>query len=298
MNWALLFQAIQAFGSLATIASVIWAINVYIMTGRNHDYQKIRDALIALPHHCEQLDKLLSESLFAAIGTSISNELRPMFEGYTIESFSKWLLSEDSSNFKAQAIYMGLQKCDGVKEIQVLIDKIEDSQRAISTTFPQLGRSVRALLFYVTKPANFCTSTAYLSRNLKFYNDEENAGIKEAVKRAQATGSEELYFRELSFYVTAICEKPLHDKDLGQQTLTLACEMIDVVSKVLCILSNSKLRKIAKKDMRQVDKMQAMERSLPENAKKHSVQIAMNVFTQFKEYFTEDEWEKLIEHKA
>ena len=74
--------------------------------------------------------------------------------------------------------------------------------------------------------------------------------------------------------------------------------MIDVVSKVLCILSNSKLRKIAKKDMRQVDKMQAMERSLPENAKKHSVQIAMNVFTQFKEYFTEDEWEKLIEHKA
>ncbi len=184
MNWALLFQAIQAFGALGTIVSVMWAINVYIMTGRNHDYQKIRDAVIALPHYCKQLNKLLSESLFAAIGASISNELRPMFEGYTIESFSKWLLSEDSSNFKAQAVYMGLQKCDGVKEIQVLIDKIEDLQRTISTTFPQLGRAIRALLFYVTKPANFCISTNNLSANLKFYNDEENLGIKEAVKRA------------------------------------------------------------------------------------------------------------------
>ena len=298
MDWQLLFQAIQAFGALAAIASVVWAINVYIRTGRDHDYQKIRDAVIALPHHCEQLNKQLSESLFAAIGASISNELRPMYDGYTIESFSKWLLSEESSNFKAQAIYMGLQKCDGVKEIQILIDRIEDSQRTISTTFPQLGRAVRALLFYVTKPANFCISTRNLNGNLKFSNDEENAGIKEAVKQAQATGSEELYFRQLSFYITAICEKPLHDKDLGQQTLDLACEMIDVVSKVLCLLSNSKMRKIAKKDMRHADKMQAKELAMPESAKKHSVQIAMNVLTQFKEYFTNDEWEKLVEHKA
>lgn len=268
MNWELFFQAIQAFGALAAIASVLWAINVYIWTGRNHDYQKIRDAVIALPHHCEQLNKQLSESLFAAIGTSISNELRPMFEGYTVESFSKWLLSEDSSNFKAQAIYMGLQKCDGVKEIQVLIDRIEDSQRTISTTFPQLGRAIRALLFYVTKPANFCISTRNLNGNLKFSNDEENVGIKEAVKQAQATGSEELYFRQLSFYITAICEKPLHDKDLGQQTLDLACEMIDVISKVLCILSNSKMKKIARKDMHQADKMQIAEHSMPESAKK------------------------------
>lgn len=298
MDLGLIFQGIQAFGALATIASVIWAINVYIMTGQNHDYQKIRDAVIALPHHCEQLNKLLSESLFAAIGTSISNELRPMFSGYTIETFSKWLLSEDSSNFKAQAIYMGLQKCDGVKEIQILIDKIEDSQRTISTSFPQLGRAFRALLFYVTKPANFCISTRNLNGNLKFSNDEDNAGIKEAVKQAQVTGSEELYFRQLSFFITAICEKPLHDKDLGQQTLDLACEMIAVVSKVLCIMSNSKMKKIAKKDMSQADKMRAEERALPESSKKHSVQIAMNVFTQFKGYFTEDEWEKLIEHKA
>lgn len=298
MNWQLLFQAIQAFGAIAAIASVAWAINVYIRTGRDHDYQKIRDAVIALPHHCEQLNKQLSESLFAAIGTSISNELRPMYDGYTIESFSKWLLSEESSNFKAQAIYMGLQKCDGVKEIQILIDRIEDSQRAISSTFPQLGRAVRALLFYVTKPANFCISTRNLNGNLKFSNDEENAGIKEAVKQAQATGSEELYFRQLSFYITAICEKPLHDKDLGQQTLDLACEMIDVVSKVLCLLSNSKMRKIAEKDMHHADKMQAKELSMPESAKKHSVQIAMNVLTHFKEYFSNDEWEKLVEHKA
>lgn len=298
MDWQLLFQAIQAFGALAAIASVVWAINVYIRTSRDHDYQKIRDAVIALPHHCEQLNKQLSESLFAAIGTSISNELRPMYDGYTIESFSKWLLSEESSNFKAQAIYMGLQKCDGVKEIQILIDRIEDSQRTISTTFPQLGRAVRALLFYVTKPANFCISTRNLNSNLKFSNDEENAGIKEAVKQAQATGSEELYFRQLSFYITAICEKPLHDKDLGQQTLDLACEMIDVVSKVLCLLSNSKMRRIATKDMRHADKMQAKELVMPESAKKHSVQIAMNVLTQFKEYFTNDEWEKLVEHKA
>ena len=298
MNWELFFQAIQAFGAIAAIASVIWAINVYIITSRNHDYQKIRDAVIALPHHCEQLNKQLSESLFAAIGTSISNELRPMFEGYTIDSFSKWLLSEDSSNFKAQAIYMGLQKCDGVKEIQVLIDRIEDSQRTISTSFPQLGRAIRALLFYVTKPANYCISTRNLNGNLKFSNDEENAGIRKAVKEAQATGSEELYFRQLAFYITAICAKPLTDKDLGQQTLDLSFEMIDVISKTLCVLSNSKMRKIAKKDMRQADKMQTMEQSMPESAKKHSVQIAMNILTQFKDYFTEDEWEKLIEHKA
>ena len=50
--------------------------------------------------------------------------------------------------------------------------------------------------------------------------------------------------------------------------------------------------------MRQADKMQTMEQSMPESAKKHSVQIAMNILTQFKDYFTEDEWEKLIEHKA
>jgi hypothetical protein len=30
----------------------------------------------------------------------------------------------------------------------------------------------------------------------------------------------------------------------------------------------------------------------------YAVQIAMNILTQFKDYFTEDEWEKLIEHKA
>lgn len=298
MDWGLLFQAIQAFGAIASIASVVWAINVYIMTSRNRDYQKTREAVIALPHHCEQLNKQLSEPLFAAIGTSISNELRPMFEGYTIESFSKWLLSEDSSNFKAQAIYMGLQKCDGVKEIQVLIDKIEDAQRAISTTFPQLGRAVRALLFYVTKPADFCISTRHLNANLKFVNDEENAGIKEAVKQAKATDSEELYFRQLSFYITAICADPLRDKDLGQQTLDLALEMIDVLSKVLSVLSDSKMKKIAKMDMRQADKMQSMEQALPDNSKKHSVQIAMNILNQFREYFTDEEWEKMIEHKA
>lgn len=74
--------------------------------------------------------------------------------------------------------------------------------------------------------------------------------------------------------------------------------MIDVLSKVLSVLSDSKMKKIAKRDMRQADKMQSMEQAMPDNSKKHSVQIAMNILNQFREYFTDEEWEKMIEHKA
>ncbi len=294
----ILIRIVEAIGALAAFFSLLWAIKVYMKTNDEKNFQQLRDALIALPVYCKQLNRLLSESLFAAIGNSIAQEMKPMFEGHTIESFSKWMLSEDSSNYKALSVYMGLEKCEGVKEIKTLLEKIESTQRIISTRLPMIGRAYRALLFYITKPANYCTSNTNISQNLKFKNNEENLAIKQMVKNAQATGSVELYFRELSIFITLICRKPLMDKDLGQQTLNLAYRMIRVISNVLCLLSDNKMKDTARKDMRSIDGLEKRENQLKEDEKKHSVQIAMFLILQYKSLFSENDWEKLIECKA
>ena len=138
------FSVIQSFGSIATVFSVLWAIVVYRAANEEKGYIEAKNNILKIPQLCKELDLLLTEPFFAAIGNSISNELKELFsENQSMEEYSEFLLKESSQNYKAIAIYAGLKKCEEVNQIKGIIKEIEESTRNILIRFPLLGRAIQ-----------------------------------------------------------------------------------------------------------------------------------------------------------
>ena len=69
--WSIVVQLIAAIG---TIGSVLWAIHVYHKENDNRNLLDIKDNILKIPAICSDINILLSEPFFAALGNSIADE--------------------------------------------------------------------------------------------------------------------------------------------------------------------------------------------------------------------------------
>ncbi len=100
------YSTIEALGAIATVLSLLWAIKVYKSANEERGYLETKDNIMKIPQLCRELNLLLTEPFFAAIGNSIANELKELFvENQTIEEYSEFLLNDSSKNYKAIAIF-------------------------------------------------------------------------------------------------------------------------------------------------------------------------------------------------
>lgn len=293
-KWQMIYSIIDALGAIATVLSVIWAIKVYKYANEEKGYLETRDKIMKIPQLCRELNLLLTEPFFAAIGNSIANELKELFtENQTMEEYSEFLISEKSKNYKALAIYSGLKKCSEVNQINEIIKQLEDSNRNILMRFPLIGKSIQKLIFYITTPAEKAISSRSLNKSL-FYTMEDgemNDFLKEVLKDAAATGSKELYFKELAIYLTNVSRAHMSNQHLGQRTIDLSYNMLSIVCKALSSLDDTAIKNTAKKDKKAMKKFKGFN-------SEHAVEDAMLVYKLYQKIFLENEWEKLIEYKG
>ena len=150
-------------------------------------------------------------------------EFRKLYEnGQSLEEYSAFLLDDNRShNCKAQAIYAGLKHCDEVSKIDGLIKEFEEIQRTISLYFPCIGMALSRLFFYIRKGAKRTMDPTILNRSVlpAFDDGTENTIFMDAITRAKATGSIELYFRELSDYFSEISEGSLRKLFMANELL-------------------------------------------------------------------------------
>ncbi|MBO5351663.1 MAG: hypothetical protein J6A77_00005 [Lachnospiraceae bacterium] len=290
----IIYSTIDALGAIATVLSVIWAIKVYKYANEEKGYLETKDNIMKIPQLCRELNLLLTEPFFAAIGNSIANELKELFtENQTIEEYSEFLISEKSKNYKALAIYSGLKKCTEVSQINEIIRKLEESNRNILMRFPIIGKSIQKLIFYITSPAEQAISSHSLNKSLFYTMDdgETNELLKEVLKDAAATGSKELYFKELAIYLTNVSRAHMSNQHLGQRTIDLSYNMLSIVCKTFSSLDDTVIKSMVKKDRKAVKKFKGFDGQ-------HAVEDAMSVYKLYQKLFPEHEWEKLIEYKG
>ena len=124
--WSMVVQSIAAIG---TIASVLWAIHVYRRENDDRNLLDIKNNILKIPTICTDINILLSEPFFVALGNSIADELKKLHEeGQSIEGFSNFLLNDEKShNYKAQAIYSGLKRCEEVNQIKEMLKMLQDA---------------------------------------------------------------------------------------------------------------------------------------------------------------------------
>ncbi|MDY4769491.1 MAG: hypothetical protein SO267_01975 [Lachnospiraceae bacterium] len=295
MNYNVISLIIEAIGAIGTIASVLWAIKVYTNENKNANLMKVKNAILELPSICNDINILLSEPFFAALGNSVAEELKKLMDdGQTLEDFSGFLLDDNKShNYKAQAIYSGLKKCDEVSEINHMIKKVDDLKRQISIYYPGLGKAISKLLFYINRAASKTISSRVLNRSISALLDdeEENLAFKKAVEDAASTGSKELYFKELAIYITSVASAALKQGILGQRTIDLSLIMIDNTCDAFGDLDIPKLKKYKKRDIKVIKK-------IGDKSEKHAVEDAMAILKECKKYYKEDAWDKMIECKG
>ena len=98
MNYNVISLIIEAIGAIGTIASVLWAIKVYTNENKNANLMKVKNAILELPSICNDINILLSEPFFAALGNSVAEELKKLMDdGQTLEDFSGFLLDDNKS---------------------------------------------------------------------------------------------------------------------------------------------------------------------------------------------------------
>lgn len=288
------YSTIEALGAIATVLSLLWAIKVYKSANEERGYLETKDNIMKIPQLCRELNLLLTEPFFAAIGNSIANELKELFvENQTIEEYSEFLLNDSSKNYKAIAIYSGLKKCSEVKQINDIIKQLEESNRNILMRFPLFGRALQKLSFYITTPAEQAISSHALNKSLAYIMDDGDTNdlLKSVLKDAAATGNKELYFKELAIYLTNISRMHLSGQHLGQRTIDLSYNMLSIVCKYFGALDETTIKKYSKKDKKTVKKFKGFDN-------KHAVEDAMEVYKKYQKLFSESEWEKLIEYKG
>lgn len=248
-----------------------------------------------IPTICNDINLLLSEPFFAALGNSIADELKNLLEdGQSLEDYSQFLLNDEKShNYKAQAIYSGLKRCDEVAQIKELIRSVQDAEKTVTLHFPGIGTAIRKLFFYIDRAANRTISSRVFNNSLSAELEEgiENSSFKQAVSNASATGSEELYFKELAIYITSVAKASLKQNALGQRTIDLSLKMLTLSCNVFGGLEISRLNRISHRDARLVKKIEG-------NSETHAVEDAMIIFKTYKKYYDEPAWEKMIECKG
>ena len=194
--------ATQALGAIGTIASVLFAIYSYRKAQNNVALLEVKRCVWKIPIICNDINLLLSEPFFAALGNSIADELKKLLEeGQSLEDYSQFLLNDDKShNYKAQAIYSGLKRCDEVAQIKDLIRSVQDAERTVTLHFPSIGTAIRKLFFYIDRAANRTISSRVFNNSLaaELEDSVENTPFINAVSSATATESPELYFKELA----------------------------------------------------------------------------------------------------
>lgn len=287
--------AIDIVGTLATIISVFWAIHSYKKANEDKVLLQIKENIMRIPEVCKEINFLLSEPFFAAIGNSIADELRTLYSAdQELEEFSKFLLDDEKSqNYKALAIYTGLKKCSEVTQIKELVKNVQTAERLITVKCPYFGKSLSKLSFYITHAATKTVSAGMLHRSMraKMRDGSDNALFHEAVKAAQKTGSPELFFKELALYVTSISRHSLKIEHHGQRTIDLSYTMLDKTSTVFALLSESEIKSIIRNDAKLKKKNYSVNN-------KHAVEDAMEILKKYKKYFDEEKWEKLVECKG
>jgi len=285
----------QALGAVGTIASVLFAIYSYRKAQNNASLLEVKRCVWKIPTICDDIDLLLSESFFVALGNSIADELRKLLEdGQSLEDYSQFLLNDEKShNYKAQAIYSGLKRCGEVVQIKELIRSVEDAQRTVALRFPGIGSAIRKLFFYIDRAANRTISSRVINRCLSAELEDgvENKAFKQAISNASATGSSELYFKELAIYITSVANASLRQNALGQRTIDLSLKMLTLSCNVFGELGIGQLNRISRRDARLTKKIE-------EQKDTHAVEDAMTIFKAYKKYYKEDAWEKMIECKA
>lgn len=285
----------QAFGSFGTVASVLFAIITYRKAHKNASLLEVKRCVWKIPTICNDINLLLSEPFFAALGNSIADELKKLLEdGQSLEDYSQFLLNDEKShNYKAQAIYSGLKRCDEVVQIKELIRSVEDSQRTVALHFPGIGMAIRKLFFYIDRAANKTISSRVFNKFLSTELEDgiENIAFKKAISTAASTGSSELYFKELAIYITSVAKASLKQNALGQRTIDLSLKMLTNTCNVFGGLEIGQLSRIAHRDARLSKKIEV-------NQDTHAVEDAMIVLKVYKKYYEVSAWEKMIECKG
>jgi len=286
---------VEILGTAATVISVFWAIHVYNKAYEDKITLQVKENIMSLPETCDEINSLLTEPFFAAIGNSIAEELKTLYSPeQQLEEFSEFLLNdEESHNYKALAIYSGLKQCSEVAQIKELIKNIHTSERVITVKCPYLGKAMSKLCFYITHAANKTISTRLLNRSMmaRFDDGSENELFTKAVKAALQTGTAELYFKELAIYITEISRDSLKIEHHGQRTIDLSYTMLKHAGNVFGLISETELKRIGKNDMKLQKKNYAV-------GNKHAVEDAMDILKKYKKYFDEEKWDKLIECKG
>lgn len=285
----------QSFAAIGTIASVLFAIYSYRKAQSNSALLEVKKSIWKIPALCKDIDSLLNEPFFAALGNSIADELKNLKEdNQSLEDYSSFLLDDKRShNYKAQAIYSGLKRCDEVIQIKELIKSVEDAERTIELHFPGLGTAIKKLFFYIDRSAYRTISSRVLNESLsaRLEDGDENTVFKQVVFDASSTASAELYFKEIAIYITSVARVSLKQNALGQRTIDLSSKMLSISCKTLGGLQLGQLRKIRKKDISATKKHIT-------TSEKHAVEDAMNVFKMYKKHYIDSDWEKMIECKG
>lgn len=287
--------ATQALGAIGTIASVLFAIYTYRKAQNNAALLEVKRCVWKIPTICNDINMLLSEPFFAALGNSIADELKKLLEdGQSLEDYSQFLLNDDKShNYKAQAIYSGLKRCDEVAQIKDLIRSVQDAERTVALHFPGIGTAIRKLFFYIDRAANRTISSRVFNDRLaaELEDGTENTPFIQAVSNAAATGSSELYFKELAIYITSIAKASLKQNALGQRTIDLSLKMLSLSCNTFAGLELGRLNLISRRDAHLIKKIGG-------SSETHAVEDAMRIFKKYKRYYREAAWEKMIECKG
>ena len=287
--------ATQALGAIGTIASVLCAIYSYRKAQNNAALLEVKRCVWKIPTICNDINLLLSEPFFAALGNSIADELKKLLEdGQSLEDYSQFLLNDDKShNYKAQAIYSGLKRCDEVAQIKDLIRSVQDAERTVTLHFPGIGTAIRKLFFYIDRAANRTISSRVFNNSLaaELEDGVENTPFIHAVSDAAATGSSELYFKELAIYITSVAKASLKQNALGQRTIDLSLKMLSLSCNTFGGLELGRLNRISHRDARLIKKIEG-------NSETHAVEDAMFIFKTYKKFYQEADWEKMIECKG
>ena len=108
---------------------------------------------------------------------------------------------------------------------------------------------------------------------------------------AAATGSSELYFKELAIYITSVAKASLKQNALGQRTIDLSLKMLSLSCNTFGGLELGRLNRISRKDARLIKKLEG-------NSETHAVEDAMLILKTYKKLYLEGDWEKMIECKG
>ena len=297
MNWNLLFDCISAFGALATVGSLAWAVHIFRVAHEREEIIGVRNAILTYPVYCKKIERLLSEPVFSAIGNGIAEELEKyMPEGQSLETYTNdFMLNSSGDNYKALAIYMGMKKCDEINEIDEVITNIEECHRNMVSKFPVMGKSFSMLSYYVTLPAEKAITAKILNNNLKFEVDgKENEGLKRMLEEALEAGSKELYFKRIALHLEGAVSANLTKSAIGQDSISLSRKMIEIISKKFEIINDRKLESLSALDRKNIN----LAESLEALDNKNRVEKAMELLKIHKNIFEEEEWERLIEYKG